>query len=341
MRLPEWAWKLLPRTKERVDAGTLPVEGRMPGFEGATGWLNSAPLAEKDLRGKVVLVDFWTYSCINCIRTIPHLNAWHEAYADQGFVIIGVHTPEFDFEKDPRNVAVAIERFGIRYPVAIDNDYALWNAYNNHYWPAHYFIDGKGSIRYHHFGEGEYGHSEAVIVALLRENGIVPSGTVMSERSGATDEAARTVSPETYLGFDRMEYLGSPESVKVDAPRRYSSVPEPGTGAFYLEGAWEIRNECAVPTEPGARIVYKVRAATANLVMDPAGQTRRILVSLDRAPVGMLEAGSDVSPEEPATVIVDGGRLYNLFDLHGRHGEHLLEVEFPEPGVRVYAFTFG
>jgi len=341
MRLPPWLRRLLPVPGQHVDANTLPVEGTMPEFSGVTEWLNGEPLTREALRGKVVLVDFWTYSCVNCIRTIPHLNAWHDAYADKGLVIVGVHTPEFKFEKDSANVRAALERFGIRYPVAIDNEYAMWNAYRNHYWPAHYFVDGEGKIRYHHFGEGEYGHSEAVITALLRENGATPAGNVVSDKLGPSEDASRTVSPETYLGFDRVEYLGSPESVKVGAPRRYSAVPEPGAGAFYLEGMWDIRDEYAVPTEPGARIVYRVRASTANLVMDGEGGRHRVLVSLDGGPIGLLESGADISPEEPATVIVDEGRLYNLVDLHGKHEEHLLEVAFPEPGVKVYAFTFG
>src|SRR5687768_7616968 len=207
-----------------VTPQSLGIEGRAPELRGITGWINSEPLTMAGLRGKAVLVDFWTYSCVNCVRTLPYVNAWHEGYKDKGLVIIGVHTPEFEFEHDRSNVEAAVARFGISYPVAIDNDYATWKAYKNRYWPAHYFIDVKGNIRYQHFGEGGYDHSEGVIRALLQEIGS-PAQNVNAGAGVSTDvDLARIGTPETYLGFQRVEYLGSPESVRKDVAQRYTSV---------------------------------------------------------------------------------------------------------------------
>ncbi|MFA6604356.1 MAG: redoxin domain-containing protein, partial [Patescibacteria group bacterium] len=194
----------------RVDAATLLVEGRMPALDSAGPWLNSAPLAAADLAGRVVLIDFWTYSCINCLRTLPHLQAWHEAYGKTGLTIIGVHTPEFDFEKETINVQRAAERHGLTYPIVLDNDYVLWNRYRNRCWPAHYFIDAGGNIRYRHFGEGDYAHSEEIIRTLLAEAGKIPPAEPV-HLAEPTLACAGQLTPETYLGFDRVEYLGSPE----------------------------------------------------------------------------------------------------------------------------------
>jgi thiol-disulfide isomerase/thioredoxin len=329
------------RSDRDVDPGSLPVEGAMPEFAGIAGWLNGGPFTKAQLAGKVVLVDFWTYSCINCIRTLPHVNAWHEAYGGKGLVIIGVHTPEFEFEKDPENVKKAVERYGINYAVAVDNDYAMWNAYRNHYWPAHYFIDGKGNIRYHHFGEGNYAHSESVIRALLAEAGAAPAHEA-GPQAAATVDFGKVGSPETYLGSDRLESLGSPESVRMGSPQRYSSVKDPAVNIFYFKGSWTVNPDHAVPDEPGASVVFRYRASTANLVMDGGGLPLKAEVTVDGRPLTAENKGADVILEDGRSyVVVKDGRLYNLVDMRGAYGTHLLEIVFLDPSAKCYAFTFG
>jgi thiol-disulfide isomerase/thioredoxin len=333
--------KLFGGGEPRVDPGSLPVEGRAPEFARIAAWFNSEPVAMASLRGKVVLVDFWTYSCINCIRTLPHVKAWHDAYKDRGLVIVGVHTPEFEFEKDPENVKAAIARYGIEYPVALDNDYATWEAYKNHYWPAHYFIDAKGNVRYHHFGEGAYGHSEAVIRALLAEAGSAPPETVAKE-GGKAPDFSRIGTPETYLGFDRMEYLGSPESVRLDEPSRYSAVNDPALNIFYFDGSWDVKRDHAVPAGSGARLVYKCRASKVNLVMAGSPEGKRVRVRVDGKALGDAMRGTDAKDENgEAVVTVKDGRLYELVDAKGDYADKLLELTFLDPGTKCYAFTFG
>ncbi len=348
MSLKSYIYGLFPRPA--VDAGQLSVEGELPEFEGLTGWLNSPPLTKKQLAGKTVLVDFWTHSCVNCLRTIPHLRAWHEAYARHGLVIVGVHTPEFGFEKDAAGVALAVERLGIAYPVALDNDYVLWNRYRNRYWPAHYFADARGRLRYHHFGEGGYGHSEAVIRALLREAGAeLPAASTPPD--GPAPARSPDQTPETYLGFDRLEYLGSPESVRPGVSQRYSAVSRPALNVFYLDGVWEIGNEFAVPREAGARLLYRIAAGQVNLVMEGAKGGSRVEVELDGQPLDAANRGVDVGGDGdgPTVALVKEGRMYNLLDARGPstrlgtgdRSEKLLELTFIDPGTKVYAFTFG
>lgn len=341
MGLLESIFSRLPRRQPHISSDSLPIEGHMPPFEGITKWLNTDPLTTEDLRGKVVLVDFWTISCINCLRTIPHLKAWHKTYANKGLRIIGIHTPEFPFEKDIENVEREVRRYGLDYAIAIDNDYTMWNAYKNHYWPAHYFIDGKGDVRYHHFGEGKYGHSEAIIKSLLRENGAVPSATVVSEKVGSGPDFEKIGSPETYLGFDRMEYLGSPESVRVGEVQEYSGVREPALNVFYFDGKWEVNEHFAVPKEAGAKIIYRARAAKMNLVMDGVGKEHRVSVRINNKALDETDAGTDIGNPNATSVTVTNGRLYNLVDTKGAYGEYLLEMTFEDPGMHVYAFTFG
>jgi thiol-disulfide isomerase/thioredoxin len=331
--------RFFKRRPGRVSAQSLPVEGRAPEFKGLAGWLNGPALTMTGLAGKVVLVDFWTYSCVNCVRTLPYLNAWHRAYADKGLVIVGVHTPEFEFEKDADNVRDAVAKYGIGYPVAIDNDYVMWNAYRNHYWPAHYFIDARGRIRYHHFGEGGYGHSEAVLKALLEEAGAARAEGDASAAVAADVDFKKIGTPETYFGFARMEYLGSPESVRKDAPQRYSAVRDPAPNVFYLDGVWEIRDEYAANIDAGCRVVYKVTAAKVHMVMEGPGDGADVEVRLDGALVGPGRKGKDVGDDGVA--VVRDGRLYDLVDLGGDYGTHLLELTFRSPGVKCYAFTFG
>lgn len=331
--------RFFKRRAGRVSAQSLPVEGRAPEFKGIAEWLNGPALTMKDLAGKVVLVDFWTYSCVNCVRTIPYLKAWHEAYKDKGLVIVGVHTPEFEFERDVANVRDAVAKSGIGYSVAVDNDYVMWNAYRNHYWPAHYFIDARGRIRYHHFGEGGYGHSEAVIKALLEEAGAARSEGDASASVVMDVDFKKIGTPETYFGFARMEYLGSPESVRKDAAQRYSTVRDPAPNVFYLEGAWEIRDEYAMNVEAGCRVVYKITAAKVHLVMEGPEGGAAVEVRLDGAPVTASARGKDVGDD--GTLAVREGRMYDLVDHGGAYGTHLLELTFLAPGVKCYAFTFG
>lgn len=333
--------KILGGGPARVTPESLPDEGEMPEFRGISDWINSDPLTRGDLAGRVVLVDFWTLSCVNCIRTLPHLKAWHDRYRDSGLTVIGVHTPEFAFEKNPDNVTAALERFGIGYPIALDNDYAMWKAYRNHYWPAHYFVDRKGRIRYHHFGEGGYGHSEAVLRALLSEDGTaLPDDAGTTEASGI--DSGRAGTPETYLGYERMEYLGSPEPVKMDEVSRYSSVLKPATNVFYLDGDWEISREWAAPRSKDATLLFRIKASQVNLVMDADGRMKRMRVGLDGGPLKDDELGADAKREgDAATVEVNEGRMYELVDARGKYGERELRLTFPDPGIKLYAFTFG
>lgn len=307
-------------------ASDLPVLAEaMPEFTGIAEWLNAEPLSAADLRGKVVLIDFWTFSCINCIRALPYVTSWHEKYKDKGFTVIGVHTPEFAFEKEADNVREAIRRHRIAYPVPLDNDYGTWNAYGNRYWPAHYLFDIEGRLRAYHFGEGKYGETERQIQALIREAGGEAEMAVTEE--GALPDFARIGTPETYLGYGRMEYLGSPEPLKRDGAAAYTSAKAPVFNRFYFDGTWTVEEERAV-AGAGARIVYRYRAADANLVMaPPEGGTGRVEIVVDGVSRGVIT--------------VDDERLYDLFETPGLYGEHLLELRFLDPGIAAYAFTFG
>lgn len=321
-----------------VDPTSLPVEGKAPEFAGIIAWLNGGPLTMAGLAGKVVLVDFWTYSCVNCVRTLPYVQAWHEAYKEKGLVIVGVHTPEFDFEKNESNVRDAVMKFGITYPVAMDNGYVTWNAYNNHYWPAHYFVDANGNVRYHHFGEGNYGHSEEVIKALLAEAGAEAAGDVSSGIAAGVD-FKKIGSPETYLGFDRLEYLGSPETVRPGVVTRFTAPKTASLNVFYFVGAWEVMNDCAIAREAGAKIIYRIRASKVHFVMDGAGEKRKVRVTVDGKPPGEKIRGNDVGAD--GVVIVTDGRMYDIVDGRGDYGEKLVELTFLESGVKCYAFTFS
>ncbi|MFH1046944.1 MAG: redoxin domain-containing protein [Patescibacteria group bacterium] len=332
---------------EHILLSPLPIEGDLPEFVGLSDWLNSAPLRHTDLLGKVVLIDFWTYSCVNCIRTLPQLRSWHQNYAKQGLTIVGVHTPEFEFEKDRNNVEVAVKRFGIEYPIALDNRRKTWDAFRNRYWPAHYFVDRAGKIRYHHFGEGGYRQSEQVIRMLLQEAGEeLPTWTDANaaDRLDVRDVAT----PETYLGYWRQEYFGSPEAVAFDGQRRYSVPERPAKNVFYFDGDWEIHGEFAVPKSIGARLVYRYQATEVNLVLESGIQdsgfkkNTMLEVILDNAPLNEKNAGEDIIMIDGRSMIeINEARTYGLIDGHGESDEHLLELRFPEPGIRCFVFTFG
>lgn len=306
-----------------------------PEFQGIQTWLNvDVPLTMESLRGKVVLIDFWTYTCINCIRTLPHVTSWHETYKNDGFTVIGVHTPEFEFEKKTENVLQAIEDYQITYPVAQDNDYRTWRAYDNHYWPAHYLIDAEGRIRYIHFGEGKYEETEEMIRALLMER----NDSISAEAPDMPDETPRfNQTPETYLGLSRMQYFtGSP------APRKgQNSFPSVTTvsqpNRFTFGGNWLLTEEYAQSGE-GAKLILRFNANHVFLVITPLSEGGQVRVLLDGAVISQEQAGIDVSH---GIVDLDTDRLYDLVDLRGDRGEHVLQLEFLTPGTQVFAFTFG
>lgn len=307
-----------------------------PDFAGVSRWLNTdVPLSVKELRGKVVLVDFWTYTCINCIRTLPHVVSWYEKYKNEGFVVIGVHTPEFQFERDTKNVLDAIQRYKIGYPVAQDNDYKTWNNFNNQYWPAEYLIDAGGNVRRTHFGEGEYDEMEAAIRELLRENGHATAGT-MSELPDQTPIGGQ--SPETYLGAYRMEYFAGIGNTGT-GERSFMLAPDLRPNSFSFGGNWDIRKEYAV-AGMGASLNYHFVANKVFLVLRPGSSSRpgNVSLLLDGKPVGPEMAGADVTNGK---VAVNSDRLYNLVDLRGNRGEHVLLLKFDTPGIEAFAFTFG
>lgn len=325
----------------------LPVEGTLPSLDGAVQWLNSPPLTAAALRGKVVLVDFWTYSCINCLRTLPYTNAWARKYARYGLVVIGVHAPEFAFERDIGNVKKAVRDLGIDYPVAIDNRYAIWRAFNNEYWPAHYFVDAQGRIRRHHFGEGEYAESERAIQSLLAEAGHpdalnVPIGLTGGPAQGAlaAADSADVRSPETYVGYARAENFASPGGVVRDAAHRYDAPAHPALNDWGLAGTWQVGAEHATLAAPAGRIVYRFHARDLHLVLGPGanGKPVRFRVTVDGAAPGDAH-GTDVDAQGYGTVT--GQRLYQLVRQPGAIADRTFSIEFLDAGVDAYAFTFG
>ncbi|WP_186206627.1 cytochrome c biogenesis protein DipZ [Burkholderia gladioli] len=331
----------------RVSAPALPVEGDAPSLAGATEWLNSPPLTNASLRGKVVLVDFWTYSCINCLRTLPYVKAWARKYRNDGLVVIGVHAPEFAFERDIGNVKKATHDLGVTYPVAIDNGYSIWRAFNNEYWPAHYFIDAQGRVRYHHFGEGDYVQSERAIQQLLVEAGHpdaaqVPLGIDGPAASGAQAAAdnADMRSPETYVGYARAENFSSPGGQLHDREHDYAAPAQPGLDDWGLAGAWSVAEQQATLAKPGGRIVYRFHARDLHLVLGPGknGAPVRFRVTIDGTAPGASH-GADVNADGVGTVT--GQRLYQLIRQSGPIVDHTFSIEFLDPGVQAFAFTFG
>ncbi|WP_322089340.1 cytochrome c biogenesis protein DipZ [Burkholderia sp. BCC1999] len=325
----------------------LPVEGTLPSLDGAVQWLNSPPLTAAGLRGKVVLVDFWTYSCINCLRTLPYTTAWARKYAPYGLVVIGVHAPEFAFERDIGNVKKAVHDLGIDFPVAIDNRFAIWRAFNNEYWPAHYFVDAQGRVRRHHFGEGEYAESERAIQSLLAEAGHpealnVPLGLAGTPAKGAlaAADSADVRSPETYVGYARAEDFVSPGGVVRDAAYHYAEPARPDLNDWGLAGMWRVGAERATLAAPDGRIVYRFHARDLHLVLGPGanGQPVRFRVTLDGAAPGAAH-GADVDAQGYGTVT--GQRLYQLVRQPGAIADRTFAIEFLDPGVDAYAFTFG
>jgi cytochrome c biogenesis protein CcdA/thiol-disulfide isomerase/thioredoxin len=323
----------------------LPAEGPLPGFEGATLWLNSPPLTAEALRGKVVVVDFWTYSCINCLRALPFVKSWYAKYKDHGLVVIGVHAPEFAFEKDPANVRRAVADLKIDYPVALDNDYAIWQAFNNQYWPAHYFIDATGQIRAHHFGEGNYDESEQIIRRLLAEAGnasLPPPGMGSAKPVGvlAPADEAHDRSPETYVGYRRADNFASPGGFIQDKPYKYAVPAEFKLNQWALDGSWVVDPEKAVLEAAPGKVVFRFYARDLHLVLGPAdnGKPVRFRVTLDGKPPAASH-GADADGSGAGTI--DGQRLYQLIRQSGDVGEHVFSIEFLDSGVQAYSFTFG
>jgi cytochrome c biogenesis protein CcdA/thiol-disulfide isomerase/thioredoxin len=321
----------------------LGIEGGFPSLAGATDWLNSPPLTPEGLRGKVVVIDFWTYSCINCLRAIPYVRAWAEKYKDHGLVVIGVHTPEFAFERNIANVRAAVSALKIGYPVAIDNDYKIWRAFDNEYWPAHYFIDAQGHIRHSHFGEGNYDESERVIQQLLAEAGNkdVPAGIADVSASGA--EAAPSSSdqsPETYVGYNRADNFVSPGGLVPDESHVYAAAAQPALNRWSLSGDWTDTGEHASLNQPGGRITYRFHARDLHLVLGPPpdGKPVRFRVTIDGAAPGE-DHGADVDADGQG--VVDAQRLYQLIRQSGAVKDRTFAIEFLDPGVQAFAFTFG
>ena len=324
-------------------AENLPVEGMLPPLLGAVQWLNSPPLTAESLKGKVVLVDFWTYSCINCLRSIPYVRAWAEKYKDQGLVVIGVHAPEFPFEKNIDNVKSAVARLKIDYPVAIDNDYAIWRAFNNEYWPADYFIDAEGRIRHHYFGEGDYAESEKVIQQLLAEagKGNLPANVVSVSATGAeaASDEADVKSPETYIGYMRAENFASPGGAVSDAAHDYS-VADLKLNDWGLAGAWTVGAQYATLDKKDGAISYRFHARDLHLVLGPGadGAPVHFRVTIDGAAPGESH-GADVDANGEG--VVTENRLYQLVRQTGPIVDRTFTIEFLDPDVQAYAFTFG
>ncbi len=350
----------VPAVAQGRPVAAPPVEGVAPGFAGATGWLNSPPLALEALRGKVVVVSFWTYSCINCLRTLPHVRAWAQRYAGQGLVVIGVHSPEFAFEKDPANVTRAAKDLKLDYPIALDDGYRIWRAYRNRFWPAIYLVDAQGRLRHHQFGEDGADATEQAIQALLRE--VMPAGTAPSAARAGADlsgvgmpaDLDNLRSPESYLGYAQANAMASPEPLLRDQPRRYSAG-RLGLNEWALSGIWTVGPEFAQlggmttgidasgpagvggPGGVGA-IAIRFHARDLHLVMAGPPDGARFVLTIDGQPPGE-EHGLDVDAQGRGRV--NASRLYQLVRQRGAVRDRRLEIRFLDPGVRAYAFTFG
>ena len=322
----------------------LPDEGALPSLAGATLWLNSGPLTPASLRGKVVLVDFSTYTCINWLRTLPYVRAWAEKYKDQGLVVINVQTPEFEFEKNIDNVRWASKEMNVTYPTAVDNDYAIWNAFNNHYWPALYIVDAKGRIRHHQFGEGGYEQSERIIKQLLREAGRGDSGPELTMVDARGPEVAADWkdlrSPESYVGYDRGENFASPGGASSDKSHVYAIPARLELNHWALGGDWTIGKQGTVSNQPNGRLVYRFHARDVNLAMGPAapGKSVRFRVLIDGKPPDGAH-GADADAEGNGTVREQ--RLYQLIRQPLPIADHDFEIDFPDAGAELFVFTFG
>ena len=334
--------QLMRQLKAR--AAQLPVEGKLASFAGATGWLNSEPLTPAGLRGKVVLVQVWTYTCVNWLRTLPYTRAWAEKYGDTGLVVIGVHTPEFPFERDVDNIRKAASEMRVTYPIAVDSNYAVWRAFDNNYWPALYLADGQGRIRAHHFGEGAYEMSEMIIQQLLADAGstgltedlvaVQPQGTEVAADWSTLE------SPESYLGYEQGDRLASPGGALPDEPHAYGIPTRLRTNDWALSGVWTMTEKAAVLDQAPGRIAYRFHARDVNLVMGPGerGNSLRFHVSVDGKAPGAAH-GTDVDDRGQGTAADQ--RLYQLIRQQGDIEDGTFEIEFLDPGAEAFCFTFG
>jgi len=325
-------------------AAALPIEGELPSLSGATEWLNSQPLSAAGLRGNVVLISFWTYTCINWLRSLPYVRAWAEKYRDQGLIVIGVHTPEFAFEHDIENVRRAAQDMRVEYPIAVDSNYAIWRAFDNHYWPALYFVDAQERIRHHQFGEGEYEQSEMILHQLLAEagRGDIDHELVSVDADGieAAADWGSLRSPENYLGYDRTESFASPGGAVLDTPHLYAAPARLRLNQWALAGDWTVERLATLLNTANGRIGYRFHARDLHLVMGPAarGTSVRFRVLVDGEPPRAAH-GSDVDDQGNGTLSEQ--RLYQLIRQRGPVTEHTFEIAFLDSGVEVYAFTFG
>jgi thiol-disulfide isomerase/thioredoxin len=325
-------------------ATQLPVEGELPSLAGATDWLNSEPLTPEALRGRPVLIEFWTFTCINWIRTLPYVRAWSEKYRDDGLVVLGVHTPEFGVERGVEHVRRAAADMRIDYPVALDSDYAIWRAFRNQYWPALYFADADGQIRYHRFGEGEYEYSEIVIQLLLKAAGVSDVSRELARVDPRGVEAPadwdHLRSPETYVGYARAENFASPGSAVRDQPRAYAPPDALRLNHWALAGDWTIGRQAAVLNAAGGGIMHRFHARDLHLVMAPTPEDQhvRFRVLLDGDTPG---AADGIDTDEHGEGTVTQPRLYQLIREPGRITDRTFEIAFLDPGIRAYVFTFG
>jgi thiol-disulfide isomerase/thioredoxin len=327
-----------------IAAPRLPVEGELPSFDGATGWLNSPPLTPADLRGRVVLTSFWTYTCINWLRQLPYLRAWAGKYSGQGLAVIGVHTPEFGFERDAGNVRRAVQEMQIDYPVATDNNYSVWRAFGNHYWPALYFADAQGRLRHHYFGEGEYGQSEMIIQQLLAETGSAGAGQDLVSVAARGVEAPADWddlrSPENYTGYERTENFASPGGSVPGQGHVYTAPAELRLNDWALSGDWTMEEQATTLNGASGQIACRFHARDLNLVMGRAGAPAAapFRVLLDGQPPSTAH-GIDVDGQGHGTVTEP--RLYQLIRQPGPVTERTFEITFPDPGAQAFSFTFG
>jgi len=329
----------------KASSAAIQSEGELPSLAGATAWLNSVPLTPEGLRGKVVVVDFWTYSCINCLRALPYVKAWNDRYKDHGLVVIGVHTPEFAFEKDLDNVRHAVSELKITYPVALDSNYAVWQAFNNQYWPAHYFIDSMGRIRGHHFGEGNYRESEELIRQLLTEAGDqdLPAagyGELAATGIQAAADEAHIQSPETYIGYERAAHFSSSTGVAPDQDKLYAEPSKLELNQWALAGRWTVRNEDGVLDQAPGAITFRFYARDLHLVMGAGadGKPIHFRVRLDGA---APDQNHGVDVDIHGNGVVHEQRLYQLIRQSRDVAEHTFSIEFLDQGVQAYSFTFG
>jgi len=344
-----WGTGLLARLSviKMANAASQPIlgdEGAMPDLDGAIGWLNSTPLSSKSLRGKVVMVNFWTYTCINSLRPLPYVKSWASKYHDAGFIVIGVHTPEFSFEHDPTNVDNAVRTLNVAFPVAIDSKTRIWQSFNNEAWPAQYLVDAKGRIRYHHFGEDDYGEIELAIQELLKENGATGLPSAPASLSGAGIEAAPDWtderSPETYVGYGQAQNFASPERVHKDSSQIFSAPGKLSLNDWGLSGSWNVNVESAVLQAVPGRIVFRFHSRDLNLVLAPAKDRKpvRFVVRLDgTAPAE--DSGLDTGPDGSGEIREP--RLYQLIRQKGPIVDRTFEIEFLDLGAHALDFTFG